>query len=241
MSNDSAWRKKNSGEPGNGGEFGARARSEAETHLTGANPVVDLTFPQPQANDLDKVISVIDAVAAGANTGDAVGEALAIADREGAYYADAAGYLGLVQTVAGPGPKTYELTPAGEELLGASAADRVSIISERAQAVPGLQLLDEFGEEGVREFIDAQGFAESTAGRRTSTMVSWSRALTNPDDLSRVVGSTVTEVQGRSAAAVHAAEVRAARESELRALAPKPAETCTGCWMEISVSGACGC
>jgi hypothetical protein len=242
MSIDIAWRKKNSGEPGNGGHFGQRDRPEADTFLGDAATAIDLSFPEPQANDLDKVSAVVDAVAAGANTAEAIAESMSMVDREGSYYGDAAGYLGLVQTVSGGDIKTYELTPAGEQMLEADPNERLTMLRDITAQAPGMQMLDEYGTDGVGEYLEAAGLGEATATRRTATLVSWSRSLAQPEDFANDIALSVGTTRLRSAAAAeHAEEGRAARASAAAASMPKPAAICTSCFMALPVSGICDC
>lgn len=80
-----------------------------------------LEIPFPQANDMRKVIDVVDAVYAGYTQRRAVTEFYEFADRQASYYVDAARYLGLlVTTRAG-----YSLTPEGVAFASSSPSDRL--------------------------------------------------------------------------------------------------------------------
>ncbi|WIB65619.1 hypothetical protein [Curtobacterium sp. MCBD17_040] len=84
-----------------GGEFyfsrdGGAAAPQVTLSSFRAQSTVNDAFPFPQANDLEKVITVVDAVGEHANTSGAIADTIGVsAEREGTYYADAAGYLGL--------------------------------------------------------------------------------------------------------------------------------------------------
>jgi hypothetical protein len=194
-------------------------------------------FPLAQANDIEKVLTAVDAIRAGANTPDAVATALGLSDRQGAYYADAAGYLGLVDTVSGAEYKTYEATDMGVLLTDSDAATRADGMTKIIARIPEMSVLSEVGAEGLAERLSTT-MSETTAGRRASTLVTWARSYERRD-LSFVIGTEMHDAQERIVAAVERAQ--ADREARARAAAEPEPEICTDCWMAKSVSGACGC
>ena len=159
-----------------GGQFSAHTHSDGDVVLQGTMTIeratnVNDSYPFPQANKIETIGCVVDAVAAGANTGDSVAETLNLASREGSYYADAAGYLGFIDTVSGADVKTYELTALGEDLLAADPAERVEILRTATADVPAVQIYGLRGESGVRELLEeVTTLGESTSARRTATI-----------------------------------------------------------------------
>lgn len=200
---------------------------------------IDETFPHPKANNLHKIAAVVDVVHAGANTGSAVAEALDIEEREGTYYADAAGYLGLLETVTGEPVKTYSVTTQGMNLMLSDYAERATMMLHLVAQTPGVQVFAENGREGVMEMLDYAGLAEATAVRRAGTISSWFNQIANEEDLMAGVIIEIDSAQGRALeAAKRAQEVRHAR---IAAMAPRERTfgTCSSCFMSLPATGNC--
>ena len=216
------------------GSFAEKSQSAPEAELvTRLTATYGNGFPEPQANCLEKISTVVDALAAGANTGWAVGEALAVTGREGSYYADAAGYLGLVSVLRGSDPKTYALTGLGEAALGMSDDDRCQAIRDIVALSPGAGLLEESGEEAVSEFLLAQGLEGETVLRRTQTIQSWAKAIKDRTGFEGSARIEMAQTRERSVvAARHAHEARRAH--------PVPRdERCPSCGNQVPLSGVC--
>lgn len=227
-----------------GGQFAPQIRAEDFLDLSGTvtTPDLDFSFPFPQANNLHKVACVVDAVAAGANTGESVAETLELSDREGFYYADAAGYLGFVTTIDGAGAKTYELTPWGEQLLAEDAAGRAELLKATAYTVPAVQIFSDRGEAGVLEYLEEEtGLGETTAIRRTATISAWRNAVAHTDEFTQDVEAERLGAGLRSeAAALNAVRERMAREARvLAASQEKKLATCDICGMGLPLSAVC--
>ncbi len=196
-------------------------------------------FPEPQANSLEKLSTVIDAVAVGANTAEAISEALGVTDREGAYYGDAAGYLGLVEVIPRSEPKTYGLTGIGEIALGFATEYRCQMIRETVSQSPGVQLLETGGEEAVQDFLASQGLVGATVLRRTQTISAWAKAIDDHDGFEQSTRFEIDQTRERAvAAAQHADDVRRVRAEVERRLAPRDAR-CPGCGNQLPLSGMC--
>ncbi len=83
--------------------------------------------PVPQADDLDKVFQVVEAVDAGLDTADEIAEILGMVGRQGNYYADAAVALRLVgiqKDMTAEGRDRFYVTDVGRQYLDAPTADR---------------------------------------------------------------------------------------------------------------------
>ena len=222
-----------------GGRFTEHDRADGDIALSaGLVGLVNESFPLPQANNLEKVISVIDAVAAGANTGSAIAEALAMHDREGAYYGDAAGYLNLVDVERGVSPKTYTLTPLGEQMLGVNAADRIDVIANIVRSAPPVQAIEDLGEDGAREIISEGDLTGETVERRFQSARSWGRATFNLSALTELAGREIDECRARAVSAAERA--RELREIRLIASREPVIVVCPECFMQLPVSGVCG-
>jgi len=221
-------------------DFESSTRYHHDMSLATGYDVND-TFPHPKANNLDKIAAVVDVVHAGANTGTAVAEALDIEEREGAYYADAAGYLGLVDTVGGEMVKTYAVTDRGEKLRLSDNAERCAMLKDIIASTPGVQVYAESGRKGVMEMLDFAGLSEGTSIRRAACIQSWFNQATEDIALSAAVLLSVTNAQGRALTAAKNAEE--ARKARVLAAAPvvRETETCTNCFMKLPVSGICDC
>lgn len=223
-----------------GGQFATTGRAEPGVRLVVVNedtyPVND-AFPIPQANDLEKVACVVDAVSAGADTPEAVGTTLAVHHREGAYYADAAGYLGLVDTVSGEAYRRYELTELGKELLEHDAAGRADLIRRVVACAPVVQAIADDDQRGVDLIMGAAGLGDVTADRRKATARSWLAALGSDADLGARIQVTGMDASSRvQAAAEQAAE---ARRRVREAARERPVPVCSSCNQALPATGRC--
>ena len=103
-------------------------------HLLPAQGILaePLEVPFPQANDMRKVIDVIDAVAAGVKHKDDIVLRYGFADRQASYYGDAARYLGFLRLVS----CGYELTDNGRRFVQLSTRQRVESVAKAMIAIP---------------------------------------------------------------------------------------------------------
>jgi hypothetical protein len=145
-----------------------------------AGPEPEGTFPQ--ANDLDKVVDLVQAAAAESLNKSQIAETFGFDERQGDYYANAAGYLGLLRRAEG----NFEVTPDG------AAFNALRSRAERTRALVGIML----GIPGLREAVrllverdfraekigngelaavirDRTGLKGSTPERRASTLRAW--------------------------------------------------------------------
>lgn len=185
---------------------------------------VNTEFPYPQADRLNKVAVVIDAVGAGADTTAAIAQALDMVDRQGAYYASAAGYLGLLEQLD-TNPKTFALTDAGQQMLQAGADVRADLILQAVADVPEVGLLLDKSLAAVREHYAAAGLDAVTASRRANTIASWAATVTGPGLSAELTAVDVAHVT--AAAATIRDRVRKARS------VPAPA-VCSRCYLQLS-------
>jgi hypothetical protein len=228
------------------GRFDVKGQSRPEVtvgsafhELAPSDHEVNDSFPIPQANDLDKLAAVVDVVAAGANTGAAAAETFELSDRQGPYYLDAAGYLGLVDTVPGADVRTYELTMLGQKMLASDWDERMDILRHVVAGVPAVQVYLDGGHEAMQEYLTDGGLGDGTAERRGASASSWLNALTRDADFAHAMSCQVENARERSIeAAVHAAEAQAARSLAKREVVPA---SCGGCFMVLPSSGICGC
>jgi len=84
-----------------------------------------LPIPFPQANDMRKVIDVIDAVGNGIHTRERITEYYEFAPRQSSYYGDAARYLGFLDVWR----DGYVLSGTGDAFVGAAAAERIAMMA----------------------------------------------------------------------------------------------------------------
>lgn len=223
-----------------GGQFATKALSEPDVQLTHAmlEVRIDESFPVPQANNLDAIASVPDIVAAGANTSSGVAAALGMTDREGAYYADAAGYLGLVDIQPGADVKTYRLTDAGQALLGTDPDHRAALMAAIVDEVPAVTDLRAGDEQGVLDRLGSDaGLGPTTAARRLDTFRSWERMTASPHALADAVAATAGTARANITAAIQVS-VREHDEARKRNT-ERPAAYCGSCFMQLPTSGLC--
>ncbi|MEO6097386.1 MAG: hypothetical protein ABIW76_17715 [Fibrobacteria bacterium] len=136
----------------------------------------------PQANDLDKVVDLLQSAAGGGLAKAQIAEAFEFEERQGDYYANAAVYLGLMRRVDG----FFELTAAGFAFNTLrSRAERTRALVRRMLEIPSLrEALRLLVERGFRvEKIGSAELAEiirvrtslgaTTPERRASTLRAW--------------------------------------------------------------------
>lgn len=227
-----------------GGQFyhsrdgGTAAPAVTLTSFRSQSTVND-SFPFPQANDLEKIVTVVDAVAANADTSAAIADTIGVtAEREGTYYADAAGYLGLVETSNTGGLRTYALTELGEHLQLADTAERADLIRQLVTRVPAVDEYTYRGEAGLAEYMEEEtDLTGSTLDRRAATITSWYKAAISGEELTDKIGDQRAGADSRVLAAAARASI-ARREAAERA-EPAPAAVCMEHFVELPVSGIC--
>lgn len=231
-----------------GGQFAAGTTSEATLTLTQPRyPAldgyeVDEAFPYPQANDLDKVVAVTDAVEGGADTSDSIADALDVTGREGSYYADAAGYLGLVtKDRSAEGVTGYQLTSLGQDLQRSDDQERAAMVSQMVESIPDVDIVRSEGGTELSRQLQMDGLSPTTAERRAASMQAWSDAAGDRSGLVGDLGSTGDDCRFRLAAAAEKARVQR-EEARAKAVASAPREmpTCQGCWTQLPATGVCG-
>lgn len=138
----------------------------------------------PQANDINKISSMVAVVNNGANSSNAIGETLALSDRQGHYYANAGVYIGLLEkheSAYEGGGHEYALTENGRIVLESPEEERAEHIRNMVNATPLMQTYHESGrdEEAVRDQMREMGLADGSIERRVSTVVQWDKTINN--------------------------------------------------------------
>ena len=229
-------------------QFTFKDQSAPDVALTARNELVETdhrvntAFPLPQANDLTKLAAVVDHLRDGNDTGVAMARALDVSERQGYYYADAAGYLGLVETSPASDIRTYVLSPLGVEMLEMDGAERREFLRYAVGGMPAVKTFKAEGEDAMFELLSDQGLGEGTAARRSASVTSWVEALEGEDDFGASVDMELQQAGERSrASAVLCGEEREERTRAAAAAQPKQAEICMDCFMAKASSGTCGC
>lgn len=197
---------------------------------------VDTSYPVPQANSLAKVAAAVDAIEDGACTDDAVAHAIQVTPRQGAYYANAAAYLGLVTQSGQQAPREWTLTPAGAEFLNANAPTRAEILGHVVAQIPEVDAVLHDGAD-VEELYSHQ-LGESTAARRAATTEAWMDTLT---DRSKAAAELTLETDGVrdriDAARQVAVDARAA--ARRKATVERSGSVCPRCFTTMPLAGGC--
>ncbi len=145
-------------------------------------------FPIPQANKLGRIGEVALYVASGLTTAAEIGAALPQngtksaenSSRDGLYYLDAAGYLGLVTRERSGRAMSYELTESGKRYVDLDSEGRAAYLRAIAVATPLMQSYVYAKGKGLFDLLVAEGMSEQTARRRVSTAYAWDKALGKP-------------------------------------------------------------
>lgn len=236
-----AQRRQDEARRGNG-RFGEQLHSTPEAAIRSVPSLVDAideSYPVPQANNIESVGAAVSAVASDVNTPSSVAQALDMDDRQGAYYLNAAGYLGLVEQDAdfGGGAAFWRLTALGDEYSQMDAGSRASLLMELAESTPAVAGFRDGGIEGASDAIaERSELGDDTIKRRASTAASWAASI-DAHDFTTGAARIDEEARGRFATA--ALTAKSDRDAFLASRAPKEPEVCTECWLQIPASGVC--
>lgn len=141
-------------------------------------------IPYPQANDLDKVIDLVNFIYDGRKTKTDIAEKFDFDDRQGDYYANAARYLGLLDK----DHQDFLLTTLGKEFVEInSSAERTLFIFKQIIKRPSFRRilkllvdrnlsLDLISIDEIALIIEEETeLSSSTPPRRASTVMNWLR------------------------------------------------------------------
>ena len=191
--------------------------------------------PLPQANNLGALAAVVDAVAAGCDTTTEIADAIDMADRQGAYYPNAAYTLGYVEPVAGSHPTRWRLTGDGLTFVEMDAAGRAAMLSGSISSYGQVETYRDGGAETLEKTYLLDGLSPATARRRVSTIATWSQWATRA-----AAGLADREVgEASEATRLRAPQILAARKAAERRHALPQAETCTRCYVQLAANGTC--
>jgi predicted transcriptional regulator len=149
------------------------------------------TYTIPQANDLDKVVDLIQLVSDGQNSKLKIAECFEFDERQADYYANAASYLGLLERAETGQQSEFQLTCSGKQFLGLKLrAQRTKALVEQMATDPLMR--EVFQSLISKNFIDTLTSSQEIASliekhstltgttpmRRASTIKNWLRWLT---------------------------------------------------------------
>ncbi len=147
----------------------------------------------PQADDLNKIVQVLEAVEAGTEDSEAVAARLAFDPRQARYYREAADYLGLLE------PGSWQATAAGRQLVRAGPRQRRALLARAVVnswvVVSALRRGGPVTAELLAAVIaDVPGpgggrrYNPTTARRRVKTLLAWLRWLADEVGCFRLEG-----------------------------------------------------
>lgn len=150
---------------------------------TAAEPLPD-EIPFPQADDLRRVIDVVDAVGKGCRSQTDIARVYDFDKRQADYYGNAAAFLGFLERGRG----AFTLSDTGRRFVVSPLPRRNLLVAERVASLPVFRtaltrLLEEraMPEHGVvAELIsEATGLSGATPRRRAATVLSWTEWIAN--------------------------------------------------------------
>ena len=214
--------------------------------IAGDNPYdVDYeSWPVPQADDLDKVSATVDAINAGANTSSSIGESIGNVNRGGSYYANAAGYIGLIAKSPDEyGVDRFHLTEQGEKFVTMDSQDRASMMSNMVNETPLMQGPERTLTEQAK-MLSHEGLNEISAKRRAGSLSAWHSAIQDKGSFAQKINTESNGVAQRAQVAVLNQQREDVERYEKNAQNKKPQEprrgtVCSECFMEKSASGIC--
>lgn len=142
-------------------------------------------IPFPQADDLRRVIDVVDAVGKGSSSQADLASIYEFDKRQADYYGNAARFLGLLER---GGPGAFSLSEAGHRFLVSPLPRRNVLLAERIASLPVYRaalawMLEHHAlpdYRAVAEWIaEATGLSGATAQRRSATVLRWMQWLAN--------------------------------------------------------------
>ncbi len=148
--------------------------------------------PFPQADDMRRVIDIVDAIGCGVSGRAALASRYGFDGRQADYYANAAAFLGLLEREQG----TFGLSRLGRQFVAAPLNRRHEILLRQIVARPVLRQVAEYiAESSTLPALDAiteivatrTGLSRGTPLRRAKTVLSWFkwvRQVVEPDALS---------------------------------------------------------
>lgn len=154
-----------------------------------------IAAPFPQADDMRRVIDIVDAVAMGRESKTEIAELYDFDKRQADYYANAATFLGLLER----SENGFLLSPLGRELRSGTLARRSILISERVASLPVFrEALVAILEQNVspdyatveRWIINSTKLSGATPRRRAATVLSWATWV------ARTLGGSEEEADG---------------------------------------------
>lgn len=95
----------------------------------------------PQADDLQRVFAIVDAIKSGSNTWESIGTYLERQERIAFNYIHGARWLGLIESAGVASAYAYSLTPLGQRYADAGEDERFALRREIVFASPAIQRL----------------------------------------------------------------------------------------------------
>lgn len=236
------------------GQFGTQARGEPTVDLSGGRYFHQLenwapldSEHVPQANDLSKIVSVVDAVEAGVTSQTELGAALDMTPQQGSYYANAAEYLGLVEQDRTMVPFVIYTTSLGQDFQNSDAETRAAMVSQMVEQIDDVQTIRHHG--GSAELLDdyiRSGLTDETAQRRVDMIRSWANSVQDSRELSDRFHDERSETRIRCTESAPARErrIRERQEREqARLIAGRQVnvanQLCGICFQTKPLSGIC--
>jgi hypothetical protein len=134
-------------------------------------------IPFPQADDLSKVVDVVELLFSGSLDKSEIAEGFGVDPRQGDYYANAAAWLGLARKARGQ----FALTRDGRQFAQMDRSTRLGWLAERVSAMPVFYETAQAFAKGTAPNIEAiaelisklPDLSGSTPRRRASTVRAW--------------------------------------------------------------------
>ena len=196
-----------------------------------------LTCPAPQADRLSVVAAVVDAIAEGCDTADAIADAIGMTGRQGGYYPNAAWTLGYAEPVPHTSPVQWRLTSHGEHFATLDTHGRSADLTEVIALVDEVTTFtaDANGADDLALLWAKSGYSEETVGRRLQTIGAWVEFLAaDPSEQRAALESASTSTRQRAphakqrAAAAKAAKI-ASGTARTAAAEPAQGAVCSSC------------
>lgn len=152
----------------------------------------------PQADDLNRIIELLDMINNGQQTAQEVADTFVFSGRQSHYYREAAEYLGLVESP----DKRYQLTLRGEQLVAADIQKKRQLLAKSfVNSWIFVELIDRARPSGTFRVDDIdqiiasatkdsiQRYTSTTIPRRRQTIIAWIRWLSEQFGCFEVQGS----------------------------------------------------
>lgn len=200
-------------------------------------PALNEKYPYPEAHILAKMDKVVYGLRAGEVPPSAISSLIGTKDRVSDFYAEAACYLGLAESVVNEkGNKSFSLTQDGMDYTKQDTKGREDILKRTISGIDLVQKIESDTEKDnlIESISKTHGENSETSDRKLSSMKSWARQINTPAFLEEIDEEDVNEKLSEGMEMYE-------RKTADKSTAPNEiqGELCMTCFMTKPLTGVC--